>query len=64
MGTLVTFRRDGDDVILRLNGAAAAALDELLELVDLDAFSMEESARDELTEIKFQVATALGMARA
>ncbi len=63
MGTLVTFRRDGDDVVLRLNGAAALALLELLELTDLDDFAMEESAKEELKEVKFQAETALGMAR-
>ena len=63
MGTLVTFRRDGDDVVLRLNGPAALALLELLELTDLDAYAMGDAEKAELQEVKFQAETALGMAR-
>lgn len=60
MDNMVTFSYSGGDVILRLNAGARANLKELLELLDLDAFSMDPDDRADLAETKFQVEAAIG----
>lgn len=62
MNNMVTFRYEGDDAILRLNGMARASLYELLEMLDLDGFSIAPEDKEILEETKFQVMTAVGRA--
>lgn len=57
---MVTFRYEKDDVILRLSPAARASLAEMLELLDLDSFSMAPEDREELAETKLQIELAVG----
>lgn len=56
----ITFRYEGDDMILRLPPVARAGLNELLELLDLDAFSMAPEDRELLVETKRQIMIATG----
>lgn len=56
----ITYRFEGDDLILRLPPVARASLAELLELLDLDAFSMAPEDMELLVETKRQITTATG----
>lgn len=60
MDNMVTFRYDDGDAILRLSPVARAALFEMLEMLDLDEFSMVPEDREVLAETKFQVMAAVG----
>jgi hypothetical protein len=60
MDNMVTFSYAGPDVIIRLNPGARANLKELLELIDLDDFSMDPADRADLAETKLQIETAVG----
>ena len=58
MDSLVTGRREGDDLILRLGPVARASLVEMLEMLDLDAFSMAPEDRQVLEDAKHEIMTA------
>lgn len=59
MDNMVTFRYEGDgDVILRLGPLARASLVEMLEMLDLDAFSMAPEDRKVLEDAKHEIMTA------
>lgn len=60
MDNMVTYSYSGGDAKLTLNPGARANLYELLELLDLNSFSMDAADRADLEETKFQIMTAVG----
>lgn len=63
MDNMVTFSFSGRDLNLRLTPGVVANLAEMLEMLDLDGFSMDAADRADLAETKLQLEMALGAAR-
>lgn len=63
MDNMVTFSFSGRDLNLRLTPGVVSNLAEMLEMLDLDGFSMDADDREDMKETKLQLELALGAAR-
>jgi hypothetical protein len=60
MDNMVTYRHEGDDLVIRLSPMAKVSLVEMLEMLDLDAFAIVPEDKEILAETKDQIMKAAG----